>query len=230
MSTFRRRLVAAVATVSAGVLLSSCGGSASPGVAADVDGDSITVADVDRATSAICTSVESDLRGAGTLVALGQVRQFVVSLKIASVQARQLADEYGVEPGDEYSRQVAQSTELAKAFPEKIRDDYVDVMTSEALVNSVVDAIGRESLTQDGIAEPTVEQIAQRGQDLFESWPDQHPVDIDPRYGLGVVDGQVVPTDTNLSVAVGETAKSGQATEPDPVYARSLPIGHRCGD
>lgn len=225
----RRHLVAAVAVVSAGTLLSGCAGSASPGVAVDIDGETISVADVDRGTSAVCTSVEPDLRDAGNTVALGNVRQFVVTLLTASEQARRLADEYGVEPGPEYSRQVAQLRTTAEAFPEDTRADYVEVMSAEPLVNAVVDAVGRASLEEEGIAEPTVEQVSQRGQDLFESWPDQHPVDIDPRYGLSMVEGQLVPTDTNLSVAVGEVAKSGGAAEPDPVYARTLPSGHRCG-
>ncbi len=229
MSSFRRHLVAAVATVSVGAMLSGCAGSASPGVAADVDGEQITVSQVDRATAAICTSIEPDLRGAGNVAALGKVRQFVVSLLAASSQARQLAASYDVKPGNEYARQVGQLTETANAFPEDSRAGYVEVMSAESLINAVVDAVGRASLTEDGIAQPTVDQIAQRGQDLFLSWPDSHPIDIDPRYGLAVQGGQIMPADTNLSVAVSDAAKSGLDSEPDPAYARSLPRGHRCG-
>lgn len=225
----RRPLAVALATVSAGAVLSGCAGSASPGVAVDVDGQTISVAEVDRGTAAVCTSVEPDLRGAGNTVALGNVRQFVVTLLAASEQARQLADEYGVKPGPEFSRQVSQLRLTSQAFPEEVREDYVEVMSAEPLVTSVVDAVGRASLEQDGVADPTVEEISQRGQDLFQSWPDQHAIDVDPRYGLAVVDGQLQPADTNLSVAVGDVAKSASATEPDPVYARTLPAGHRCG-
>lgn len=225
----RRPLAVALATVSAGAVLSGCAGSASPGVAVDVDGQTISVAEVDRGTAAVCTSVEPDLRGAGNTVALGNVRQFVVTLLAASEQARQLADEYGVKPGPEFSRQVSQLRLTSQAFPEEVREDYVEVMSAEPLVTSVVDAVGRASLEQDGVADPTVEEISQRGQDLFQSWPDQHAIDVDPRYGLAMVDGQLQPADTNLSVAVGDVAKSASATEPDPVYARALPAGHRCG-
>jgi hypothetical protein len=35
--------------------------------------------------------------------------------------------------------------------------------------------------------------------------------------------------DTNTSVAVGETAKAGMSTEPDPAFAETLPVSHRCG-
>lgn len=225
----RRPLAVALATVSAGAVLSGCAGSASPGVAVAVDGQTISVAEVDRGTAAVCTSVEPDLRGAGNTVALGNVRQFVVTLLAASEQARQLADEYGVKPGPEFSRQVSQLRLTSRAFPEEVREDYVEVMSAEPLVTSVVDAVGRASLEQDGVADPTVEEISQRGQDLFQSWPDQHAIDVDPRYGLAMVDGQLQPADTNLSVAVGDVAKSASATEPDPVYARTLPAGHRCG-
>jgi hypothetical protein len=229
LSTVRRHLVAVVATVSVGAALSGCAGSASPGVAVDVDGETISVADVDRAAAAVCTSLEPDLRGASNTVAMTNVQQYVVSLLTAAEQARRLADEHGVDPGAEFSRAVAQSRQTAKAFPEETRDDYVEVMSAEPLVNAVVDAVGRASLAQDGIAEPTVEQVAQRGQDLFTSWPDQHPVEVDPRYGLAMDGGQLRAADTNLSVAVGEVAKAASAAEPDPVYARTLPAGQRCG-
>ena len=229
MSRIRRPLVAAVAAVSAGAVLSGCAGGASPGVAVDVDGHAISVADVDRGTTAVCTSIEPDLRGAGNTVAMGNVRQFVVTLLAASEQARRLADEYGVRPGPEYADQVSTLRTTAEAFPEEVREDYVEVMSAEPLVGSVVDAIGRASLEEDGIAEPTVEEISQRGQDLFQSWPDQHPVDVDPRYGLSMEQGQLVPSDTNLSVAVSDQAKTASEAEPDPVYARTLPAGHRCG-
>ena len=39
----------------------------------------------------------------------------------------------------------------------------------------------------------------------------------------------LTPIDTNTSVAVGETAKAGLSTEPDPAFARTLPLTHRCG-
>ena len=39
----------------------------------------------------------------------------------------------------------------------------------------------------------------------------------------------LTPIDTNTSVAVGETATTGLATEPDTAYARTLPLTHRCG-
>lgn len=231
MSTFRRPakrplLAAVVASVA---LLSGCAGSASPGVAVDVDGEEITVAEVDRATSAICTSVEPDLRGQNNTLAMSNVRQFVVSLLTASAQARRLAEEYGVEPGPEYHRQVAQLEVTAEAFPADTRADYVEVMSTESLVNSVVEAVGRASLAEDGITDPEVEQVAQRGQDLFSSWPDDHEVVIDPRYGLEVSGGQLVPADTNLSIAVSDEAKKAMQEEPDPAYARSLPDLHRCG-
>ena len=232
MSTFRRptkRPIVAAVLASVALLSGCAGGGSEPGVAADVGGEEISVAEVDRATTAICTSVEADLRGSGNTVALANVRQFVVSLLTAAAQARALAEEYGVEPGPEYARQVAQLETTAEAFPEGARDDYVKVMSTEALVTGVADAVGREALAREGVAEPEVEQVSQRGQELFEAWPETHDVVVDPRYGLEISGGQLVPADTNLSVAVSDQAKAAMAAEPDPVYARTLPANHRCG-
>ena len=77
--------------------------------------------------------------------------------------------------------------------------------------------------------DPTAEQITQAGIDVFNQWPDAHDLEIDPRYGLRSVDGVLSPVDTNTSVAVGETAKAGMSTEPDPAFAETLPVNHRCG-
>ena len=65
---------------------------------------------------------------------------------------------------------------------------------------------------------PTVEESPSGREALF-IWPDQHPIDLDPRYGLAVVDGQIVPADTNLSVAVSDAREVRPRAEPDPAYA-----------
>ena len=60
-------------------------------------------------------------------------------------------------------------------------------------------------------------------------WPDANGIDLDPKYGIGLVDGQLAPADTNLSVAVSDKAKAGIAQSPDAAYVASLPSSQRCG-
>lgn len=228
----KTRLKTAVRTVGAmalaGLVLTGCG-SASPGVAVEVGDETISTKSVDEASAHVCTALGEDFESSGRVVPMGFIRQGVVQLMTLESTAMQIAEEYGVEPGAAYQRELAQLERTAAGLPEEVREDYVEVMSANALANDVLEQVGRASLTAEGFTDPTVEQVTQAGTDIFTSWPDTHGVEVDPRYGLEMVDGALTPVDTNLSVAVGETATSGLATEPDPTYAGTLPETHRCG-
>lgn len=228
----KTRLKTALRTAGAvtlsGLVLTGCG-SAKPGVAIEVGDQTISTRTVDRASDHVCTALGDEFRGDGTVVPMGFIRQGVVQLMTLSETARQIAEEYGVEPGAAYERELASRERTASTLPEEVREDYVEVMSANALANDILEQVGRASLVAEGFAEPTVDQVTQAGTDIFTSWPDIHGVDVDPRYGVEMVDGTLTPVDTNLSVAVGEKAKAGLATEPDVTYANTLPETHRCG-
>jgi len=220
----KTRLLTAATMGVAGLLLTGCG-SATPGVAARIGDQELTVRQVDTATSHYCTALgelESE-------VPMSYVRQFVIQLLALRSQAEQIADEYGVRPGSTYRNDVAQRQGTAATKPEEVRDDYVELASTQAYAQDILDQVGRIELDERGIAEPTAEQVSQAGLDVFNQWPDVNGVEVDPRYGLESVDGQLRPVDTSTSVAVGETAKAGLATEPDTAFAQSLPQTHRCG-
>ena len=220
----KTRLMTAATMGVAGLLLTGCG-SAAPGVAAKVGDQELTVRQVDSVTANYCTALgelESE-------VPMSYVRQFVIQLLALRSQAEQIADEYGVEPGSTYLNDVAQRQGTAATKPEEVREDYVDLASTQAYAQDVLDQVGAIELEQDGVVDPSAEEVSQAGLDVFNQWPDVHGIEIDPRYGLRSVDGVLTPVDTNTSVAVGETAKSGLATEPDTAFAQSLPLTHRCG-
>ena len=220
----KTRLLTAVTMGLAGLLLTGCG-SAAPGIAARIGDQELTVREVDQATAHYCVAL-------GTLeseVPMSFVRQFVIQLLALRSQAEQIADEYGVEAGSTYANDVAQRQGTAATKPEEVRQDYVDLASTTAYAQDILDQVGKIELDQDGVDDATPEQISQAGVDVFNQWPDVHGIEIDPRYGLTSVDGVLTPIDTNTSVAVGETAKSGLATEPDTAFAKTLPLTHRCG-
>ena len=209
----------------AGLLLTGCG-SAAPGIAAKVGDQTLTVKDIDSATSHYCTSVGDQLESP---VPMSFVRQYVVQLLTLRSQADQIADDYGVTAGSAYENDVAQRLGTASTMPEDVREDYIELTSTPAYAQDIVDQIGAKILEDQGIADPTADQITQAGLDVFNKWPDANGIDIDPRYGLASVDGILKPVDTNTSVAVGDTAKSGLADTPDPEFAGTLPTTHRCG-
>ncbi|WP_210649083.1 hypothetical protein [Nocardioides sp. SYSU D00065] len=221
----KTRLTTAATTAVAALLLTGCG-SAAPGVAVKVGDEELTVREVDRTTADYCTSVSDQLEAA---VPMGFVRQYVVQLMTLRSQAMQIADDYGVEPGSTYRGDVAQRRQAAAGMPADVQDTFVELASTPALANDVVNQIGAIVLEDEGVSDPTEEQLSEAGVDVFNQWPDAHGIEIDPRYGLESVDGVLTPVDTNTSVAVGETATAGQATEPDTAYAETLPLTHRCG-
>ncbi len=220
----KTRLLTAATLGVAGLLLTGCG-SATPGVAARIGDQELSVREVDTVTANYCTALgelESE-------VPMSFVRQFVVQLLTLRSQAEQIADEYGVEAGSTYRNDVAQRQGTAATKPEDVRQDYVDLASTQAFAQDILDQVGRIELEREGVADPTAEQVSEAGIDVFNQWPDAHGIEIDPRYGLKSVDGVLTPVDTNTSVAVGDIAKSGLATEPDTAFAESLPAAHRCG-
>lgn len=208
----------------AGLLLTGCG-SASPGVAVTVGDEQISNRHVDDVTANYCTAV-GELESA---VPMSFVRQYVVQLLTLRSQASQIADDYGVEPGTTYYNDVAQRQETASTKPEEVQDDFVELASTSAYAQDILDQVGAIVLEEQGVTDPTSEQTTQAGIDVFNQWPNTHELDVDPRYGLRSVDGVLSPVDTSTSVAVGETAKAGAATEPDPAFAATLPVNHRCG-
>jgi hypothetical protein len=213
----------------AGLLLTGCAGSASPGVAIEVGDETISADRVDEAAAHLCTALGDEFRSSGTVVPMGVIRQGVVQLLALDSQAQQIAEEYGVEAGPAYERELASRRQAAQALPEEVRADYVEVMAANARANAVLEAVGREKLQEEGFPDPSTEQVAQAGTDVFTSWPDAHGIEVDPRYGVQLRDGALVPADTGVSTAVSDAAKAGQATEPDPGYTQGLPPDQRCG-
>ncbi len=222
------RLKTAAAVAIMGVMLSACG-TASPGMALRVGEVEFSNVRVDDMAANICTSLADQLESQGTTVPMGVVRRYVVQGLAVRTQAEQMAAEYDVTPSAAYETSVAQLRAGAEELPEEVREDYIEINSTNALANDVVQQIGQIILEDQGVAEVTPEQASQAGIDAFTTWPDANGVDVDPRYGLKKVDGQLAAVDTNLSVAVSKTATSGMNPEPDAAFVTALPAQHRCG-
>lgn len=227
-------LRAAALLAAAGLTLTGCTGAASPGVAATVGDETLSVAEVDRATQSMCTSITEGIGAASapTAIPLGFVRQGTLQLLALDAQARQIAEEYGVEPGPDHARERVDRERTAANLPADAREDYVTVMSANALAVSVLDQVGRVELARSGDEDPTVEEATEAGVKVFRRWPEEHGIEVDPRYGLETRDGRLATVDTNTSVAVSDSARQGLVTDVgqlDPGYLASLPSSQRCG-
>lgn len=223
----RTRWTTAAGLATAAVLLSGCG--TTPGVAVSVGDHEISHDRIDEATSHLCDALGEQFESQGNVVPMAVVRQAVVRLLTLRSQATQIADAYGIEPGSTYADDVEQRRRSVASEPEEVREDYVLLTSSTALANDVAERVGMIELEGQGIEEPTREQVGQAGVEVFNTWPDANGLEVDPRYGLENVDGQLEPVDTNLSVAVSDTARSGLEEQPSVAFASSLPANQRCG-
>ncbi len=223
----KTRLMTAVTLSVTALVLSGCG-SATPGVAATVGDQELTISTIDQATSHYCTAISDQLTSDGPYP-MSTVRQYVVRVLALRSQTMQIADDYGVAPGSTYRNAVAQLQGTIATMPEEVRSDYLDVESTSALANDIVAQVGAIVLDRGGVADPTSDEVTQAGVDVFNQWPDVHGIEVDPRFGLKAVDGSITAVDTSTSIAVGQTAKDGLAGAAGSDFVKSLPSTQRCG-
>ncbi|MDN4171410.1 hypothetical protein QWY28_00480 [Nocardioides sp. SOB77] len=222
--------LAAASTLLASGLLSGCGVAGtgfSPGLAASVGDTSITTDRVDAVAASYCDAITPQLEG--QVLPNRYLTSGVAGQLALAAAAEQLAAEHGVEPGDQYAGQVAQLEQAVAQLPEDQQDAVVEVESAGSLVSDLVLGVGRTLAEEQGVADPTEEQVAQLGNEALAAWIEDNDVELNPRYGVELRDGQPLDTDTETSVAVGDVATAAMAESPDQEYAAALPDAQRCG-
>ncbi|WP_114424236.1 hypothetical protein [Nocardioides houyundeii] len=218
----------AILAAAAAVLLSGCADTTFGGVAAQVGDEQISMSQVDGAADALCQAEEQTLRDNGQVVPMRQVRRLVASLLVDAATARQVAEEYDVTPGPEVESEAARVESTTPDLTDEQRQDFVDAATAQLLKQSVASVAGEAALSEEGVTDPTPEEAAARGAEIFAAWSAEHDVDLDPRFGLAVTDGQFQIADTDLSVPVSDLATAA-ADDADTEHPKSLPESQRCG-
>lgn len=233
MSTARRRRPLALAAGAVLALaLTGCGVAGTdfrPGVAAEVGEETVTTDQVDQVVTDYCSAIEEILLERGSVVPMGVFRSGVAGQLALVSAAEQMADDYGVEPSDDYDRAVAGIEDQIQAFTEAEQEAVVEVEAAAAYVAAVQLSVGELLLAQEGVAEPGPTESGERGVQAFQEWLDDNDVTLNPEYGVNVDDGAINTDDGSVSFAVSDVALDGLAEEPDPAYAASLPDNQRCG-
>lgn len=223
----RRKLSLVVATLCVAGLLGGCA-SARPGVAAQIGDTRLTLANVDDATADLCTAFLPQFKENKATYPLKVLSGFVVGSLTRQAMAEQVAAEYGVEPSPTYDEQVAAAETAAQEIPEDVRANYLELSTASPYADSIMQEAGRKALEEEGDASDDPEAQTARGREIFADWVEDNTVVIDPRYGLAVIEGDLAPADTGVSVAVSPAALAGTAEQMDPAAAAALPEPQRC--
>jgi hypothetical protein len=223
--------LAAAATAVLTVALTGCGVTGTgfqPGVAADVEGETISTDRVDEIVGSYCDAVRPQLQQDGSAIPLSYLRSGVAGQLALVSAAEQLAEEHDVEPSRDYTRAVTDLEAQVAALPEDQQEAVVEIETSSQYVQAVQLAVGEKLLADEGQREPGPEAAGQRGVEELTAWLEDHDVELNPEYGIAIEEGKLVSKDTQMAVAVGETAKKSGLESPDPEYAKSLPAPQRC--
>ena len=149
MTTPRLRRLAGLAVVST-LALSGCG-LANPGVAARVGDDTITVRDVNEESDLICQAVEKDLQDP---LPMSLARYQILTGQISRAIATQIAEEYDVSPGSDYTSAVAAAEVQVAAYPEETRDTLLTVTTTQTYVESILAEASQEAARGGGPDRP----------------------------------------------------------------------------
>lgn len=241
MSTTRRRRSlsrswtgagAAVLSLGLSLGLSGCGVSGTgfqPGVAASVGDRTVTTDRVDELVSEYCSAIEDILAQQSQVVPLSVFRSGIAGQLALVSAAEQMAEEFGVEPSDDYQRALADIEKQIVDFTETQQEAVLEVEGAATYVAAVQIAVGELLLREEGVATPGPTESGERGREAFITWLDENEVEVNPEYGISVDDAAINTADSSVSFAVGDAALQGMAEEPDPAYAASLPDSQRCG-
>jgi hypothetical protein len=232
-----RRAGLVVPLLLAGIALNGCGVSDEqirPGVAAQVDGEQIQLADVDESTTAVCDYLGSaDLAHFSPFPRSFQ-RQGLATTRIQQVALEHLVDERDLSLPASYGDDVAQiEAQFADAGDD--RDVLVDAGTVNAYVTAAATAVGDAEFQADGTPAPSAEVAAQRGLAAASTWLNDHEVDLNPVLGISLTDEGLVPADDDLSVPASDRARAGVFTAGDATddkiaaLVATLPRDQLCG-
>jgi hypothetical protein len=234
-----RVAVAAAGVVTAG-LLAGCGVAdegVRPGVAAEVGGTTIRVADVEDAAEDRCEVLEELAAEDDQPVSGARIRDLALQGAVLREVASQLADEYDVEPGQLYDDALAEIRRQLEGLDEDLVDRSVPTLASTDYFIDILIQVGRDELGLTESDDPGGQQGFPRGLEVAQAWQEAHPVETNPRYAapvIGDADEGVLTSRDDLSAAVSDYAKDalGAAEDPqaaDAGYAASLPESQRCG-
>jgi hypothetical protein len=224
------RLTAAALSVTALAALSTLAGCGTlhPGVAIEAGDEQVSLRHVDEVSRDVCTVIQSDQRSKGTYPMESIRRGVVQSLALRSA-ASQLAEQYDVTPGHDYTQSVKLYESNLGAVGERERENAVEVLTAATYVKGVVDAVGALELHNAGIVGPSSTDIAAKGEAVFKAWTVELGIEIDPRFDLALSDNGIDPVRTDTSYALSDFAKDATADTPSDAFVQSLPPNQRCG-
>ncbi len=216
-----------MATVAAATLLLGACSAGDPGVAAAVEGDTITDTEVDDFAQVLCSLSATPGAPASTPTAEARFQSLQILLSnelaadVADVDAVSRADVEGV---------LAQAAAARDALPEDMRDAYEQAVIDYAVAQFAVIQAGRRFLRESGVDARQIDDQAAftAGEELRQEYARSAEISVDPRFGE-LVDGTLQPSGGALSVPVSDFAVAATDQPPGEAFLSTLPVSQTCG-
>lgn len=216
----RKRLT--LAAVASAFVLSSCGGTA-PGVAAEVDGNTVTAEEVDDFARVLCA-----LDGEAAASAPSKVVRFRALEILLNIELSRALVDFDRADSEQVARAVEQARSTREMVPADVRDDFDRAVKEYAQAQLAITDLGEESLRERGQTNPDEQDAFLEGDRLRTAYAASADVDVDPRFGE-LDNGVLTRTAGSLSVPVSDTAVQGVAMEPTADFLGDLPASQTCG-
>ena len=219
-----------LAGLAVAALLAGCGGQA-PGVAASVDGETISFDEVDAYAAAVCDYGRTSAELAGQPaqpVSGGELRSFVLDLLVQSVLTERVAEEVGVSvPASAAAREPdPQTAAVIEAMPSDEGAKVAEIYAISQRLVALQQAIGTALVADQG-GEGSGEQAARRAAEAVAAERQEADIEVDPRLEEGYAariaasGGTSPPARSPLSVAVSSEAGGAQSAERSDAAAPS---------
>lgn len=224
----RSRLLPAVLAVPV-LALTGCGVSDAgfqPGEAVSVNGESISVAEVDEVAASLCAVLETSPQQQGVVLTGSQVRMGAEQGMVFQIVGDQLLEAYDVAlPATASDGEEQVRSSFAEADPDDL-ETALPAFTGLQHFNNVLAALGEDEVG------PTADQqaVITAGVQRAQAWQADSEIRTNPAFDdFEIGDEQILSTRDEISVPASEFARQAAAAEAAPDFAASLPESQRCG-
>lgn len=213
----RRRRTAALAGLVAAGLLSGCGQD-SPGVAASIDDETISLSEVDAYAGAVCDYAATSAELSGTPpqpVSGGELRSFVLDLLIRATLTDRVADQVGarVPPSVGAEEPDAQTQAVIEAMPQAEGDRIAEIYSVSQRTAALARAIGAKLLADEGTPDATGDQADQRAAEAITAAEQDADITVEPRlieaYAARLASAGGTPPSVDVALSVPVSSEAG---------------------
>lgn len=205
--------------------LAGCG-SARPGVAVEVDGNRVSLSEVEGIADALCEGLAPVNEEAGNNQPRYDAATTAAAVAVQDLLADLLAEEFGIEPSAEFTQQVGalRADAANQGIAEEHVDEIVDAVAAQYRLADAQVQVGTAAMAAQGVSDVDQQQANELGATLLASWFAERDIEIDPRFGLDFENGQAVLAETRTSTAATDFA----VLAADPERAAELPRNLLC--